>query len=554
MKIKLFHPPGYQRFHPLPPLGIATLTSILRQEGHFVDQQDLELACWAHNWHRENDTEEIDLKLLNDYDRVSEYLLRNHEDVELEKVVNILVQKITYKNFDLTGFSIMGFRQLPPALCLASRIKEETDTITLFGGDFTSSSCMRILEKFKFVDYALIGESWHTVCQLVEVLEKSQIPDERIIPGLCCRKNDEVVLSDTRPPQINTMPEPDYEGLPLEEYKNQLNALYKQEFDFLILQYVISHGCVKDCVFCGRPALRKWQLKLSQRIALKPLDKIVRELERLSRRHKTNCFCFVCTEINSSDSWTRRFADAIIDEKLDILWHAYAIPADLSSGTLEKLYDSGCRLLRFGLETGSSRLLKEMRKGFTADEAERVLRSSSNAGIWNHLNLIVGYPHERNSDIEKTVEFIQRNAEEIDSVRINPYILHRDSWIYSNPEKLGIKVVAKDRDLAFFDEIGGLKWRDKKKQTLDFIERLIQSFQKNDLGFGTSYDLIFCSSIYFPCKDEAKGWLRKTHPYLFRSYPFQVIRWKIYHPGEEMPFPSTWDYFVGRALGYFVEV
>jgi radical SAM superfamily enzyme YgiQ (UPF0313 family) len=547
-KVKLVYAPAGERFHPLPPLGIAILTAALRNSDIYVDQVDLELLCWMNNWRTESDTQRLDLRLLTDYSRVKEHILQK-PDSDLQREIAKCFNLTEFGDFDIVGFSIMGYRQFVSSLCLASEVKKRAKSMVVFGGSFVSSRARSILERFSLVDFIIIGDAWASLPNLcLNLDERQDLQTEKLndVQGLAYRSSNEVVIIPPMGNSIKSMPCPDYDYLPIDLYRDQLNIVYKHQFDMLILQYLVGKGCARRCSFCGRPRLAKLEMI--------PFKKIVADLKSLSKRYGTRCFCIECNEINPTCSWAKDFSRALITNHVDIEWYAYALPANLDHNTLDQMFKAGCRMLRFGVESGSPKIVQSMRKGFTVDECQRVLKNSHDVGIWNHVNFILGYPGENERDIDQTKDFFLRNAENIDSVRINPYILHKDSIIYENPDKYGIRIIGEDLDQAIFDEIGGLNWEQKRQLTLRGIHELVQAFQSKDVQFGISYNLLFCSIVHFQDRGEAKRWMKQNHKYLFESLPFQAVRWKIYHRNEEPPFPLDWNYFVGKALGYYAKV
>lgn len=545
-KVKLIYAPAWERLHPLPPLGIATLTAALRKDGIYVEQVDLELLCWMDNWKAES-AQRLDLKLLTDYSKVKKHILQE-PDSDLQREISKCFNLTEFGGFDLLGFSVMGYRQFVSSLCLANEVKKRTKSKVVFGGSFVSNRARSILERFSLVDFVLGGDAWASLPNLCSELGEHRVVTEKLhdVQGLTYRSSNEVRTTPPMGNPIKSMPCPDYDYLPLYLYRDQLNIVYKHEFDMLILQYLVGTGCARRCSFCGRPRLAKLEMV--------PLEKIVADLKSLSKKYGTRYFCIECNEINPTCSWAKNFSRALISNHVDIEWYAYAVPANLDRDTLDQMFNAGCRMLRFGVESGSPKIVRSMRKGFTVDECQRVLKNSHDAGMWNHVNFILGYPGENEHDIDETRDFFLRNAENIDSVRINPYILHKDSVIYENPNKYGIKIIEEDLDQAIFDEIGGLSWEQKRQLTLRGIHELVRAFKSKDAQFGISYNLLFCSMVHFQGRGEARRWMKQNHKYLFESLPFQAVRWKIYHRNEEPPFPLDWNYFVGKALGYYAKV
>lgn len=521
MKIKLFYPPAWIRFNPIPPMGITTLTESLIRQGHDVNQVDLELKCWLHN---QQSQKRINMEFITDINNVSTAI--SNSALRDKNGINILLDMIGEDSFDLAGFSIMGSDQLLPSLLLANRIKKTSGAKVAFGGCFASNFANDILKTYNSVDYISMGDSWTSFPQLVSAVGEGT-PLENV-KSLAYRSGKEIKKTQLLRHDIESMPILNLDGLPLENYKKRLKAVYRNGFDSLVLQYYVSSGCINKCAFCRRPNLGDFQIKSP--------EKVVKELKMLSEKYDVKYFKLETNEINPSEKYLVHLCDEIGKRKLEIFWHAYARLDGLSKATIEKMYASGCRVIRFGVETGSQRLLDKMNKRYRLEEMERILRDSHEVGIWNAIYLLVGLPEENQNDIDQTIEFIQRNQEHIHGAAINIYFLLRGTDIYLHPDRYGIQMLnPNDQDIGF-DELSGLKWEQKKRFVIDSVKKIEEVLLNYDIGLtAVCTDLMFTTLIQEGNREKANKSLRRIHPYLFEKIPHHFARWKIYHSKEAPP-------------------
>lgn len=97
----------------------------------------------------------------------------------------------------------------------------------------------------------------------------------------------------------------------------------------------------------------------------------------------------------------------------------------MSDELLSKLKESGCYDLFIGLESGCSKTLKNMNKGFTPEEAKDFFQKLNFAGLFFGVSLIVGYPRETEEDSEQSLKFLIENKDIIPKIeQINPYIYY----------------------------------------------------------------------------------------------------------------------------------
>jgi len=70
--------------------------------------------------------------------------------------------------------------------------------------------------------------------------------------------------------------------------------------------------------------------------------------------------------------------------------------------------ESNCKQLDFGVESGSNRILKLVKKGFTVERVVQTFRDAKKAGIRTFATIMIGHPTERKEDLEKTLKLIKK--------------------------------------------------------------------------------------------------------------------------------------------------
>jgi len=127
-------------------------------------------------------------------------------------------------------------------------------------------------------------------------------------------------------------------------------------------------------------------------------------------------------------------------------WGHGRIERHLDAENLDLLKRAGFSHFIFGLESGSSRVLKLMRKGYTAETASRVLQDVRNAGIGCSVNIVTGFPGETWNDCLDTINFVKAHREGISPMPgISECSATQGSDIYLYPERFGIAVEADGR-------------------------------------------------------------------------------------------------------------
>lgn len=168
---------------------------------------------------------------------------------------------------------------------------------------------------------------------------------------------------------------------------------------------------------------------------------------------------------------------------LDISWMCQLRPtSEFDRATLDRLKASGLKVIMWGVESASDRILKLMQKGTTRREIEKVLKDSHEAGIKNVVYIMFGFPTESEAEFIRTIDFLRQNKESIDLVSTSIFGLQKGTVIYKNPILFGIKKITEDKRTMLepsitFDVSHGLTTqratdlRGNYKKTLDSLSK-----------------------------------------------------------------------------------
>lgn len=130
---------------------------------------------------------------------------------------------------------------------------------------------------------------------------------------------------------------------------------------------------------------------------------------------------------------------AIILKPLGVSWMCQLKPTkELDYITLRTLREAGLKIIIWGVESASDRVLKLMRKQTNKKDIKKVLEDSSRAGIKNCVYIMFGFPTETKEEALETLEFLKENQDSVDLVSVSIFGLQKGSEICKNPERFGI--------------------------------------------------------------------------------------------------------------------
>lgn len=215
---------------------------------------------------------------------------------------------------------------------------------------------------------------------------------------------------------------PDYSFAPLAEY------LSPQP----VMPLATSRGCYwKQCLFCPEAAAPVHAFSTAGEGTIPVL---LRSLaDEFDIRH------FHLTDNAIPVNQLRMLADAA-PRLADLNWYGFVRFEKIleDPGFVQRLADSGCRMLQLGLESGSQAVLDRLGKGIRLDGAVKILDNLQRAGIASYVYIMLGSPGETNADAELTRSFLLEHAAQIDYLNLSIMNLPRDSGLLDNPREHGI--------------------------------------------------------------------------------------------------------------------
>lgn len=257
------------------------------------------------------------------------------------------------------------------------------------------------------VDIVCRGEFDYSIKELCEGRDWSSITGISFISGA------DLIQTADRPPVT------DLDALPF------VSTIYRR--DLPISRYIIPHfknpyvsiyssrGCPSQCIYC------LWPQTFSGRIMrTRSPENVFQEVKWIIQNIPE------MKEISfDDDTFTANRQHALdiakLIKPLGVSWTINA-RANCDYETLKALRDSGLRHVVVGYETGSDRILKNIKKGVTREQAIRFTKDCKNLGLSIHGAFIMGLPGESRETIKETIEFAKRlDLDSIQASLASPY-------------------------------------------------------------------------------------------------------------------------------------
>jgi len=225
------------------------------------------------------------------------------------------------------------------------------------------------------------------------------------------------------------------------DYKHELvgERLLTTPAHFAYLK--IAEGCDRPCSFCAIPIMRGKHVSRS-------IDDLVLEAKSLARRG-TKELILIAQDLTyyGLDIYKKRNLSELMNrladvEGIDWIRLQYAYPSGFPLDVLDVMRDRPniCNYLDMPLQTGSTEMLKLMRRGITREKTEELVQTIRERvpGITLRTTLIVGHPGETDAHFQETYDFVERMR--FDRLGVFTYSHEDDTHSFSMPDDIDAEI------------------------------------------------------------------------------------------------------------------
>ncbi len=235
----------------------------------------------------------------------------------------------------------------------------------------------------------------------------------------------------------------------------------------------IAEGCDRPCSFCAIPLMRGGHVS-------RTIDDLVIEAKSLARRG-TKELILIAQDLTyyGLDIYKKRNLSELLNHLSDVegiewIRLQYAYPSGFPMDVLDVMRERSniCKYLDMPLQSGSTELLKLMRRGITREKTEDLIKTIRDKvpGIALRTTLIAGHPGETEEIFEETLEFVERTR--FDRLGVFTYSHEEQTFSHTMPDDIPAEV---------------------KQQRADDIMAVQQdiSWSLNQAKIGNTYKVLF---------------------------------------------------------------
>ena len=386
---------GNIRVMGFPPIGIMSLSAVLKRAGH-------------------------------------ECVMFDQANPETPNAV--IIEEIRRQQPALVGLSFLSTTSYPYAKILARQIRTADARVRLaFGGVFVTLNSQLVKLQCPEVDFVCRGDGEQLILDLLE-----QLDDPAGVAGVTWAKDGQPVHNPNRTLErdLDQWPFPDRDSLPLDFVESMpldVPAVLSME-RFTTTQ--TSRGCPWPCVFCDIPAFNegKWRSRSPQHV--------VDEFSHLQALGYGSVY-FVDDHFLLQPKRIEAICEGITASGVTIQWGCEGRVDSTAQHLFPAMAKAHCRTLMFGIESGSQRVLDRLKKQQTLADVVTAVANAKRAGIEIvHGFFVVGNPDETVEDMRATFDFAA--ALRLDTFAFNRLCVYRGTPLWQEYVARGLVTDAAD--------------------------------------------------------------------------------------------------------------
>ncbi|NMC06806.1 MAG: radical SAM protein [Candidatus Lokiarchaeota archaeon] len=284
-------------------------------------------------------------------------------------------------------------------LCLALRAALD-DIVLVLGGVHPSSLPDHAIRECD-ADFIVIGEGEQTLLELARAIE-SGTRDFSRIKGIAYRQDGSVKTTEPRDliDDIDSLPMPAWHKINPNTYpKNPHGVLLKH---VEVAPIVTSRGCPFTCMYCA--SCQFWR----QRIRFRSVKSVVDEIQYLHDEFGIREIHFWDDNITLRRDHIIALCKELIKRGLNKM--AFSAPNGVRVDTLDKtmlrwMKAAGFYSMTFAVESGSARILREMKKKIDLVKILENTVIAHELGFMINSFFIIGFPGDTEESITRTIQY-----------------------------------------------------------------------------------------------------------------------------------------------------
>lgn len=278
----------------------------------------------------------------------------------------------------------------------AKLLKKKNNPIIIAIGQDATAGPERYVYNGSPVDILLKGECELSFIKLLRAINDNG--DLSKIEGIFMRNYHQHDLAIVR--NLDILPFPIYNGGEFRKYI----FYYPLPIGKKVIwgHMLTSRGCPYNCIFCSQTIRESY----GKEVRFREPSSVVDEMVYLKQKG-VNIISFDDDNFTTFKSHVVGICEEIKNRGLKIMWSAHARIDNCDEDLLKIMKEAGCILLRFGIESGSEKIIKILKKtddeDSWMDKAKVVFKTARKINLSTAALFLIGNPLETKKDIKKSI-------------------------------------------------------------------------------------------------------------------------------------------------------
>ncbi|MDD5614288.1 MAG: radical SAM protein [Candidatus Omnitrophica bacterium] len=341
---------------------------------------------------------------------------KNYETYVLDSVAEDLdetnfLEKVQAINPDLVFYEISALTA-EYDFSLAYRLKNIIPGLKIaLGGPYATVYGYQMIKERSCFDFAIKGEYEFPLLSIVDYL----LGNKELAPGVIYKSSGSII--DSGSPclikNLDDLPYPARELFPSNE--NTDLSIYWDGFcqNYPAHQVQASRGCLYRCYFC----LWNQVIYNNGNYRKHSASRVLEEIEMIQNRYGSKEIYFDDDDFTVDKDYVYSICSEITKNGLDIKWSCMADSINTDEDLIKTMAKSGCIGIKFGVESASAKILKNIGKPVSLERVKKLTSLCSKYGIKTHAAFTLGLLEEEPKDIRLTGDFIKNL--DVDSVQVS---------------------------------------------------------------------------------------------------------------------------------------
>ncbi len=418
---------------------------------------------------------------------IGSYLKENGYDVE---ICDFSVKKVSLHKVyqevrpDLVGISFPSCKAIDGIQHISKFFKKKGVPV-VWGGSFCDVAETQHFFDTGLVDIVSYCEGEATWLELLHAFETGE--DLANIKGIAYLKDGKMEVTPPREfmdPLL--LPRLDFSMVDVPAYFHYLYGCKN------LLYVYLSKGCPAHCTFCVNTLCHRNTRRR------RSVDVFMSEIQELVSKYGADGFYFGDEIAFVSEAEIYEVCDGFDKINGTFYWGFQTRIGTLGKEALARAYQSGCRWIDYGVESGNRKMLKEVRKNIPYDRIEEDFAACNEIGLISIANFIIGFPGETCEQVLDSIRLAQRLKSTQNTFA--KYIFVPTTPAGKEIVRSGQKRPAFDKlndykQMDFFANTQGLSAIPQKELNVIQSHFLWQAIFRKDYGGSHEYDLLFKSVL-----------------------------------------------------------